>query len=316
MGEHETAASPGALPPVCVVGAGPVGLTLAAVFSARAPTTLLVKPNHRSALLDKTITVSGARHLTVPPRTIGLLLPDEIAALPSDTEYWICVKAYDLDRALGLIAPTLQPTNTVAVLANGLGIFLQAAQTIRRTAPLVRVLPSFGALCPSPTEVVLAGEIITTVAAPVGAEEARDAIVRRLGTVGPGPTVEANVALAEWRKAAINLIVNPVCALAGTTNGALLTDPGLNTLIAPLIREIVAVAAAEGFDLSDLSAASFANRIAPHATNTNSLLVDRQRGRPTEIDYITGRFLQIAAAYDIPTPLNRSLYELLKQTKG
>lgn len=306
---------PPRFPPLCIVGGGAVGRTLAVLMSAHAETSILVKPSQRTEMLDRPLTVSGAHHHSTPPRSVGLLLVDELGVLPAETEFWMCVKAFDLDVALRSIAPFLNPASTVVVLANGLGVFMQAAETIRRRAPLVRVLPSFGVRTHSPTEVVLAGDLVATVAAPRTADAARDSVIDRLKASGIRTSAESNVAIAEWRKAAVNLIVNTLCTLAGARNGALATEPALAGLIPPLLGEIRAVAAKEGFDLSDLTPEAFLERLAPHALNTNSTLVDLRAGRRTEIDYITGRFLSIAARYEVPTPVNRALFELIKHAE-
>jgi len=310
---HATPSATG--PPLCIVGGGAVGRTLAVLMSEHAETSILVKSSQRRELIDKPLTVSGARSRAIPPRTVGLLLADELSALPPNTEFWVCVKAFDLDVALRTLAPHLQPSNSVVILTNGLGIFMQAAETVRRLAPLVRVLTSFGVQTRTPTEVVLAGDLVATVAAPETAVTARDSVARRLRLCGALTTVESNVSLAEWRKAVVNLIVNPLCSLAGSTNGALATEPALTALITPLLTEIATVASKEGFDLSDITADIFLERLAPHMGNTNSMLVDLRARRRTELDYMTGRFLAIAASYDVPAPLNRAIFELLKHSE-
>jgi 2-dehydropantoate 2-reductase len=48
------------------------------------------------------------------------------------------------------------------------------------------------------------------------------------------------------------------------------------------------------------------------ADNHSSMLQDVQQGRPTEIDYITGYLLQVAAQYQVAAPLNNDLLEQVK----
>ncbi|MBN8551111.1 MAG: hypothetical protein J0M12_17490, partial [Deltaproteobacteria bacterium] len=68
----------------------------------------------------------------------------------------------------------------------------------------------------------------------------------------------------------------------------------------------------EGFDFSNFTTEEVLRSIAAHGDNRNSNLIDLERGRPTQIDYILGRLIRIAKSYDVPIPHSETLYALCK----
>jgi 2-dehydropantoate 2-reductase len=77
--------------------------------------------------------------------------------------------------------------------------------------------------------------------------------------------------------------------------------------------EVEQVAAAKGvrlpFDDVGKSAQEVARRT---AANRSSMLQDVSRGAPTEIDAICGAVVRAGGSVDVPTPVNHSLWLLVK----
>lgn len=298
--------------PIFVVGPGAVGLTLAIIARRAFPVGLLARRERRDVLSECSLSLCGAQVASFPVGHLPVYAIEEAPRVSGPADFWLTVKAHQLHAALTEIAPLLTKESVVTIFSNGLGIYAEGARLLAQRCTVLRALPSFGAYLQSPHEVVLAGELKIALAAPLEHHPIRDELAQRLGRVGASVACEDEVEQAEWRKARTNLIVNPLCALAQTANGALGSEAALTALLAPLLREIELVATHQGIDLPPLTPAEFLKLLAPHAENLNSMLIDLRAGRLTEIDAITGRFLAAAQAARIPTPLNRALYAAVR----
>jgi 2-dehydropantoate 2-reductase len=126
---------------------------------------------------------------------------------------------------------------------------------------------------------------------------------------------DANALL--WGKLVINAAINPLTALLGVPNGELLNRSTARALMSAAAREAAAVAVAQGIVLPFpdpvLAAESIARRT---AVNISSMLQDVLRGAPTEIDAISGAIVQAGAQTGAPTPINRTLWQLVKALGG
>jgi 2-dehydropantoate 2-reductase len=117
-----------------------------------------------------------------------------------------------------------------------------------------------------------------------------------------------------WQKLAINSVINPLTAIYQCRNGDLLDIPDIETIIARLCTEFIAVARAENlhFDLAALRDDIL--RVARDtAQNRSSMLQDIVACRPTEIDYINGFILRRAALHKVWCPEHALLFDTIKQ---
>jgi 2-dehydropantoate 2-reductase len=116
-----------------------------------------------------------------------------------------------------------------------------------------------------------------------------------------------------WGKLVINAAINPITALLGIPNGEILERPTARALLAALAREAAAVAVAEGVRLPYPDPVQTVETIARRTTaNRSSMLQDVTRGAPTEIDAICGAIVAAGERTGVPTPVNRTLWQLVK----
>jgi 2-dehydropantoate 2-reductase len=115
-----------------------------------------------------------------------------------------------------------------------------------------------------------------------------------------------------WRKLISNAVANPITALTFRRN-EVLAEPQTADLVLGLAREVVAVARAEGADLSEDDVTELRRHYAtmPSGTGT-SMLYDRLAGRPLEHEYLTGAVVAAGERHDVPTPLNATMLALLR----
>lgn len=297
---------------ICIVGPGSVGLFLAAQFSASHHVSLLVRNYQLEALKEKDLHISGSLDLTAPWNQFSLITTEDLPSLPSDTSYWLCVKAFDVDEVVGELASILSKKTPLVLISNGLGVFFQVATLLGRKAPVVRVCPYLGVKKLSDTEVELAGDIYCSLATMPSDREAGERILPLVEEISTEVVVEKDIATAEWKKAVTNLVVNPICTVLNVENGAILQSDHLRGLASRMLHEVRSVAASDGFDLSSLDDTRFFESLKHHASNMNSTLIDLRAGNKTETEFILGRFLRIASDNGVEAPLSSTLHSLLK----
>ncbi len=107
-----------------------------------------------------------------------------------------------------------------------------------------------------------------------------------------------------WRKLAINAVINGLTAIHRCRNGELLEIAAAQAQLAPLAREVEAVAAADDVVFDEPVLALAERVIHLTAANYSSMNRDVAAGRRTEIDFINGYVVERAHAHGIAVPAN------------
>lgn len=296
---------------ILIVGAGAVGSLLGALLEEGGNAVVLVgRSEHVDAVRAHGLRVSGPR-----PRVIHL---DAVATIPSGSDsdvVLLTTKTFDLARTATELARTLSPRPTL-LLQNGLGVLPAARAALTHggwsepATYLVRGVNSIPATWVGPGEVREAGlgEILLPVPGEAGPAAGAARLFRMLFEgarvpVEAVPEFEREV----WRKALVNAAINPVTALRGVPNGELLAEPA-RTEALQLLGEALAVARAAGFGFTSEEVTRDFERIArATAANRSSMLQDLDRGRPTEVDAISGEILREAAKFGLDLPATRAV---------
>ena len=121
------------------------------------------------------------------------------------------------------------------------------------------------------------------------------------------------IEVALWTKVTMNCAYNAISALTRAQYGRILADERARELMEHAIAETVAVARAEGIDLSEAAMQQAAAQLgAKMSAATSSTAQDIARGRPTEIDSLNGYVVRRGAALGIATPVSAMLVTLVK----
>jgi len=221
---------------------------------------------------------------------------------------WVIVstKAYDVAGAAKWLEQLCSNGAPVAVLQNG----VEHRERFAPYVPMEKILPVM-VDCPterhSPDSVQQRGVMHLKV--PDNAL-GRDFVKLFVGTAADATTVPDFMSVV-WRKLCFNsagvlsaLVLQP----AGVVRGEALGDVALQ-----IIRECAAVARAEGANLEENVAdvVLAAQRAAP-ADSINSMLADRQAGRPVEIDARNGVIVRLGRKHGIATPANTMTVALME----
>jgi 2-dehydropantoate 2-reductase len=116
-----------------------------------------------------------------------------------------------------------------------------------------------------------------------------------------------------WGKLAVNCVINPLTALYGVKNGALLS-PEYQAEWKEILHEVVLVANREGIPLSYADLDEKVKSVCKQtAGNFSSMLQDVMRGNKTEVDFINGAIVRLGRKHRIDTPVNLRLVNLIHE---
>ena len=134
-----------------------------------------------------------------------------------------------------------------------------------------------------------------------------------LNGAGLSPNWSIDIEREIWRKLMINVAINPICAIAGVRNGALLEVPELWHQAIEAMREAEAVARASGVNLGDSDSEKYLRKVVEStAENRVSMLQDLMAGRKTEINVLCGAVISKGEELGVPTPRNEILMALVR----
>ena len=286
-----------------VLGAGAIGSLLGGRLAQAGHDVLLVgRPEHVSR------TRSGG--LRLEGRTDAIVSVPVAERIPTGATFdgvVLTVKTFDVAGAARELTERLSGPVPVLALQNGLGVELALARHLEAGGWtdagrwIVRGVNSVPATFVGPGVVRHAGE--GELVLPAGESDSfAGRFARALGEAGFQVRRESDIAREVWRKAIVNAAINPVTADHGIRNGELLHDPWRGQAAA-LLREALAVARAAGQTFSDEEAERELWKVArATAENRSSMLQDLDRGRPTEIDAISGAIVREGERLGVPTP--------------
>ena len=250
--------------------------------------------------------------------TIPMLASEDPAAAQDARLVLMCVKTQDTAQAAIALKPWLAPDAVVVSLQNGVE---NASLIARYTAnPVIAAVVYVACAMTAPGRVrhtgrgdlVIGGiEEAADTAAPSAAQI--DQVARTLVRAGIPCTMSANVEGELWGKLLINCAYNAISALGRSRYQRQVALPETRALMQDVVREVLAVAAAEGIRMPDGDWVDIAVKLAdamPQATSSTAQ--DIALGKQTEIDYLNGLVVRRGTARGVPTPVNRALHALVK----
>jgi len=286
---------------VAIVGLGSIGGVIAGMLRAadRHDVTACVRTP-----VDRLTVERPGDVVQTPLRAIT----DPLQATPVD---WVllCTKVHDVPHAAPWLTRLCTPNTRVAVLQNGIG-------HVERLTPLV------GGATIVPTIVYYNSERLAPDRVrfrPADHQEfaVRDdadgrAFAELLDGTAMRLLVSEDFLTLTWKKLLLNVIANPITALAMERMTVLRRDD-VQALCLETLREAVAVGRAEGARLRDDDAAqALATILTYPAEAGTSMYFDRLAGRPLEIEALTGAVVAAGRKHDIPMPVNNTMFTLLR----
>jgi len=220
----------------------------------------------------------------------------------------VLVKAWQTERAAHQLAQCLAVDGLAVTLQNGLGNRETLIQSLGAERVALGVTTT-GATLLGPGRVKAGGEGSIS----IERNPSLGPLEEALKSAGFDVRTVAAAGSLIWGKLVINSAINPLTALLRVPNGELLERPSARELMMALAIETARVAEAEEIRLPFPNPSAAAEEVARQtASNHSSMLQDILRGAPTEIDAICGAVVRIAERHGIPTPANRTCWQLVK----
>lgn len=308
---------------VAVVGAGAVGSFFGAMLArAGHRVTLIGRPAHVAAI------TRGGLRLEMAGRTesIKVAASTDLAAVAGADLVLFSVKSTATAAVARQIAPHLDPEALVLSLQNGVENAAAIAAGIRQT--VVPAVVYVAVAAPEPGLVThhgrgdlvigdwqRAGAQEHTVAAgsATGSRQRRQQLADFFAAAGVPVRISDDVMAELWSKLMVNCAYNAISGLAQANYGQMAALPEIRALQQAVVGEVVALAAAAGVDLPLAPSLEAMAKIAvAMAGQYSSTAQDMARHKPSEIDHLNGFVARRGRELGIPTPVNDTLYALVK----
>ena len=303
---------------VLLLGAGAVGSLFGARFAQSGhAVTLVGRPSHVAAVREHGLVVENGNR-----EVVRLAAETEVPAGFAPDAALLTVKTFDLVRAATALAQRCAGPVPTLLPQNGLGAEEEAARTLARegwrepgrwTVRAVHSVPAT-LLAPGVVRAAGAGEVLLPdLPAPDPRWEAVDRFERLFRESGFSVRRVGAFDREVWRKVLVNAAINPLSAVRGVPNGRLLRGAAREEAVG-LLAEARLAAHYAGFDFDAAETVRDFERVArATARNRSSMLQDLERGRPTEIDAISGALLRIAQDHGVDLPRTRVVAEEVRR---
>jgi len=299
---------------VAIIGAGGVGGFLGAMLArAGHEVTLLARGAHLAAIKQNGLQLESRQFGTF---TISTAATDDMSQLGRNELVFITVKMNDFEEACRTAQKALTDDGFAVSIQNGLDAPVMLARVVGTQRTLVGTI-AIEASIASPGKIAHTTPMhalsLAQASGPPGDRLRQlDVALRDAGL---------NVQLADdgrkalWDKACMLIPFATLTAAGDCALGEIHGIPALRNDWNALCAEAAAVAQADGYDMRDSMAAILARMesLAQSAPGfTSSMNRDIRAGRRSELEWLTGRLIQLGAEKGVQTPAHTALYGLLK----
>jgi 2-dehydropantoate 2-reductase len=299
-------------PRIAVVGAGAVGCYFGGMLArAGAPVTLIGRAPHVDAIHRDGLFIDSIHF----KERVSVSASTELTAVRDAELVLFSVKTVDTESTAKLLAQYLAPDTNVISLQNGVDNaermdFAAGIQAISAVVYIAAEMSGLGQVKHSGRGDLVIGNPLSN----QGASESELAEIAEIFTRAGVPCrVSQNITLELWTKLIMNCAYNALSALSRTRYGRLVDDAGSIEVMRQAVSEGVAVGNASGVRLSEdelMAAVLELGRVVPEALSSTAQ--DIARGKPTEIDSLNGFVVRRGEELGVPTPVNQTLYSLVK----
>ena len=299
---------------IAVMGAGGVGGFLGGklAFGGR-EVVFVARGKHLDALRTQGLRVVGAEQFAVSPVNVS----DKTQAFGKVDLILFCVKLYDTESAAAQLEPMLADHTVVVTLQNG----VESQQRIGNVIGEERVVSGaayFPASINVPGEIVFKGPIPGKPLVEVGEGQGNSRLlaaqlIQEFQAAGVTAALNKDASLMLWEKFCWIAGVSGVTAVTRQPIGIVRIDPDMRALFVDCVHECAAVGRAAGVALDFALEERLMGLLESNpAEGKSSLLVDLERGRPLELDGLSGAVHRLGQKYHVATPVTSSVYAALK----
>ncbi|MEQ9545700.1 MAG: 2-dehydropantoate 2-reductase [Marinobacter sp.] len=140
-----------------------------------------------------------------------------------------------------------------------------------------------------------------------------ETLAAALNDAGIPTTLSDNIRYELWRKLVINNGVNPLSALTGLDTRSLTHHPKFSKIVYGMMAETIEASKSDGVNLGKKDLDEMFELISNFNAIKTSMLVDKEKGRPLELDSIAGAVLRRCEALGVEAPYTATVDALLRQ---
>lgn len=301
-----------------IIGAGAMGTSLAAVLGSVVPVVLVCRnPDRAAAIFRHGVRTEGL--IEAASRPIVVRSVADLRTIGGVSAIFITTKTTSIPAVAAELRPLMgelgdQPGAPFLVsYQNGIdpGRQLMAALEDRR---VLRMVLNMGASLLPET-----GHAHVSMASPPQAIGCLDAAQRPvcerlaslLSSAGLETVFDENIERRVWFKGVMNASMNPIAALVNATIGQVLESPA-SAIVTRLLREGLAVAAAEGVGLGPDAQERMLAVMAGAGAHTPSMVEDIRAGRESEVGQLNRQIIERGRAAGVPTPTHEVVDALIE----
>ena len=307
------------IPKIFVMGAGSVGCFFGGMLArAGKDVTLIARPMHVEAIHKRGLYMECTNFQEYVPIKATV---DQSEVKDADI-ILLCVKSPDTQKTIEGIQTYLKKDVVILSLQNG----VSNCGMIKKTTPthsypaVVYVATSMagpGHLKHFGRGELLIGDLDNQHLTNESIQDELQFLTEIFSTSVVPCDISKDIKYELWSKFLVNCCYNGISAIGQIQYGKMAALPEIQVLMDQIIKEFLAVAHKEGVVMTLEQAAMLIQQIATTMSGQRSSTAqDLARKKPTEIDYLNGLIVKKGQDYGIRTPVNQSIYALVKMLES
>jgi 2-dehydropantoate 2-reductase len=302
-------------PRIAIIGAGAIGGYYGARLAQHGHDVhFLVRSDYDALKRNGWIIKSYDGDFMLPPEQIHVY--NDPADMPKADLVIVTTKSTSNDALPALLRPLMHEKTTILTLQNGLGVEEDLAALFGEE----RIVGGMAFVCINRLEAGVVHHMGYGMIRVGPFRESARAVTRQIVammTASKIPCEElASLAYGRWLKLVWNIPFNGWGTVMDADAEKLLVNDEGRKLVADLMAEVIAAAKAAGVDLPPSTIDEQIDRTYPMGPYKSSMQIDRQMGRPLEVDAIIERPLKTAREAGLQSPLWELLLRQLRTLQG
>jgi len=291
---------------IAFIGSGAIGSLFGGLLKKGGADVLLIgRQNHVEAIRKNGLFISGIDEFNIRIDASS----NPLDAKGSDI-FVITTKAYDTRKALLDIMPILNENAVVMSLQNGAGNIEEISRLVKKQN-IVGAVTSMGAFLEKPGKVQFRGKGNTIIGALSKENKNAKEIVNIFNCAGIKAQFTNDIKSEIWSKVIINTAINALASIFDAENGILL-DENLIEIVKEITTEGKKILQKDGVNIPEDIFEKTVDVIKNTSNNINSTLSDLRKGNRTEIDYISGKVIELGDKLSLSVPYNKALLNMIK----
>lgn len=223
-----------------------------------------------------------------------------------------CVKSYDTEKSAEQISETLKKNGVIISLQNGVeNEYILSKIFGEENVPGAVVFIASSLENNNYLKHTGSGKITFGKMFKKYAEEKNFFLKKLFDDAEIDSSISENILQNLWTKLVWNASFNAVSVALSATVMEMIESENSLYLLRGAMREVILTAAAQGIKIDESIIEKFLDRNTNIGEFKTSMLQDYEKGKKLEFEYLNGAVIRFAKKYNVPVPLNESLYNIL-----